>query len=167
MIVDFKQIRNGVRERFDFNYTVDLSDVVYFDEHIFKNEVIVVGNITNHLGIIKLYATAKTNLSCECARCLKQINPNYEVVIDNVLSTEKFSEDEDDTFIVLTDKLELNTIIIPAIILDVDRSYLCDLDCKGLCPKCGTDLNQTQCKCDTRIIDDRLAVLQKLLDEKL
>jgi len=43
---------------------------------------------------------------------------------------------------------------------------LCDEDCKGLCPKCGQDLNQGQCGCVTKEIDPRLAVLQKFLDSK-
>lgn len=166
MIIDFKQIRNAVTEKVEFDYSTKLPDYKHFGEEIFVNPVNITGEVTNHLGIIRLNATAQTTLSSVCARCLKDISPVHTVIIDNVLSTEKLTDDDDETFVILTDKLELDDIIIPAIILDVEMSYLCSADCKGLCPKCGTDLNENKCTCNTRIIDPRLAVLQKLLDEK-
>ena len=36
-------------------------------------------------------------------------------------------------------------------------------DCKGLCPKCGKDLNEGKCNCQTKEIDPRLEVLKKFL----
>ena len=41
-----------------------------------------------------------------------------------------------------------------------------DEDCKGLCPKCGKNLNQGDCGCVVKEVDPRLAVLQKFLDSK-
>lgn len=166
MVIDFKKIRNAVEEKVEFDYSIDLSDYEHLLEKIFPNPILIQGNVTNHLGIIKLFVNCKTMLSCSCGRCLKQVNPDYEVIIDNVLSTMPNENDADDTFVVLTDKLELDDIIIPAVILELEMSYLCDEDCKGLCPKCGTDLNQGKCTCDTRIIDPRLAVLQQFLDKE-
>ena len=61
--------------------------------------------------------------------------------------------------------IELDDIIIPALLLAVDFAYYCKPDCKGLCPKCGKNLNEGPCGCSTREIDSRLAVLQKLLDK--
>ncbi|MFI3227030.1 MAG: DUF177 domain-containing protein [Clostridia bacterium] len=166
MVIDFKKIRNAAEEKVDFDYNVDLSDVEHLLEKVFTEPVQIKGSITNHLGVIKLYAECHTTLSCSCGRCLQQIHPTHEVIIDNVLSTMPNEEDGDDTFVVLTDRLELDDIIIPAIILELEMSYLCDEDCKGLCPKCGTDLNAGKCSCDTRMIDPRLAALQQLLDKE-
>ncbi|MBR2724398.1 MAG: DUF177 domain-containing protein, partial [Ruminococcus sp.] len=42
--------------------------------------------------------------------------------------------------------------------------FLCKDDCKGLCFKCGADLNTSACSCDTRVIDPRLEALRQLLD---
>ena len=41
-----------------------------------------------------------------------------------------------------------------------------DEDCKGLCPKCGTNLNESTCNCSQeKEVDSRLSVLLTLLDE--
>lgn len=164
MIIDFKQIKNAIKEKVSFDYEVDLSNASVFNQEFFKNPVSVTGEITNHLGIIKLLCKCQTTLEAECGRCLKPISPAFEFTIDQVLSTTP-TDDFDDTFVILTDRLDLDEIVIPAIVLEVDMNYLCSEDCKGLCSKCGTDLNENKCQCDTRVIDPRLAVLQQLLDK--
>ena len=45
----------------------------------------------------------------------------------------------------------------------MDSRFLCREDCKGLCPKCGKDLNDGPCKCGEDQ-DPRLAVLAQLLE---
>ena len=52
-----------------------------------------------------------------------------------------------------------------AFILGMDTKTLCSEDCKGLCPRCGADLNLGPCSCKKET-DPRLAVLAKLLENK-
>lgn len=165
MNIDIKQVKNGVLEKLDFSFEEQITDFDYFGEQIFKNPVKIEGNITNKLGIIRLYATAETTLSCVCSRCLKPISPFHKVTIDNTLSLTPLEGDDDDTFVIKSDRLDLSEIIMPAVMLDVEMNYLCDEDCLGLCPKCGADRNTTECNCDTRTIDPRLEVLKKLLEK--
>ena len=42
-------------------------------------------------------------------------------------------------------------------------TYLCKEDCKGLCPHCGADRNETDCCCEKKQIDPRFAALHALL----
>ena len=63
-------------------------------------------------------------------------------------------------------KTRLDEILIPELLLDMEMTVLCREDCKGLCPKCGKNLNDGDCGCDRREIDPRLAVLQEFLDRK-
>ena len=41
---------------------------------------------------------------------------------------------------------------------------LCQAACQGLCPTCGSDLNEKQCCCPVDNVDPRLSVLKKLLE---
>jgi uncharacterized protein len=43
---------------------------------------------------------------------------------------------------------------------------LCSEDCKGLCQKCGADLNHGKCNCPEHEPDPRWAALKKLFDNK-
>jgi len=48
------------------------------------------------------------------------------------------------------EEVDLTPIIWDELILDVPFSPLCHRDCRGLCPKCGANLNEARCHCPTR-----------------
>ncbi len=59
--------------------------------------------------------------------------------------------------------IALNEVLREQLLLRIPLQPLCRQDCAGLCPSCGTNLNEDSCGCDTRQRDSRLAVLEKLL----
>ena len=50
-------------------------------------------------------------------------------------------------------------------VLNMDSKLLCSEDCKGLCSRCGANLNLGPCDCKPEP-DPRFAALQQLLDKK-
>jgi DUF177 domain-containing protein len=60
------------------------------------------------------------------------------------------------------DEVDLRDAIKEHVMLSVPRFAVCDDACRGLCPHCGTNLNQTQCDCSPVEVDDRWAALRKL-----
>jgi uncharacterized protein len=76
------------------------------------------------------------------------------------------TEDDGEDYIELADgKLELEETAIEQLMMEFPMKELCSPDCKGLCPKCGKDLNEGECGCVKKEIDPRLAILQKLLEK--
>ena len=57
----------------------------------------------------------------------------------------------------------LDPLVTEDIFLSLPTKILCSEDCKGLCPKCGVNLNLGKCSCKKEI-DPRLAALKELLD---
>ncbi len=49
-----------------------------------------------------------------------------------------------------------------ALVLHLPEGVLCAETCKGLCPICGKDRNETDCDCEEDRTDPRLAVLREL-----
>jgi uncharacterized protein len=47
-------------------------------------------------------------------------------------------------------------------LLALTERPLCRDECRGLCPRCGTNLNERDCGCTTEANDPRLAVLRNL-----
>ena len=60
------------------------------------------------------------------------------------------------------DFIDLAPIICEQIVLQVPMKILCTEDCKGLCPRCGNNLNTGSCNCHSDVVDDRLAVLKNI-----
>jgi uncharacterized protein len=88
-------------------------------------------------------------------------------LIDGCIDFDKALRDPEnpDYFLLEDDKLDIDELLETNFILDMDSRYLCKEDCKGLCSRCGADLNEGSCSC-TREKDPRLAVLEQLLDDK-
>jgi uncharacterized protein len=49
------------------------------------------------------------------------------------------------------------------VLLNIPIRMLCRPDCRGLCSRCGQDLNHDTCDCEEESIDSRLAILRDLL----
>lgn len=111
----------------------------------------------------------------QCSRCLKdftitiksQINFVYHPA-EEIIKEEhhELKDDELDTAFYKNDILDTDDLFREQLILDIPMKPLCSADCKGICPKCGADLNATTCNCITSEIDPRLAVLKQLIKRK-
>jgi uncharacterized protein len=74
-------------------------------------------------------------------------------------------EDELDMGFYRDDELDIQDLVAEQILLNVPMKPLCSESCRGICPKCGTDMNVNPCRCEQKKTDPRLAVLKKLLEE--
>jgi uncharacterized protein len=61
-----------------------------------------------------------------------------------------------------TDKIDLSEDVRDYALLALPMKKLCSENCKGLCPKCGKNLNDGPCECRDEKIDPRWEPLQKL-----
>ena len=64
------------------------------------------------------------------------------------------------------DGIDLAPLVRDTVLAALPIRNLCRPDCKGLCPKCGADLNQGDCGCDREAVDLRLEVLKNLLNDE-
>lgn len=140
-----------------------ISGVVFYD-------IKVKGIVKNMSGYVNLTAEIEAPNKTVCARCLKEIEGIHKTEINKTLAAAGTLEDEcsdnvvDSYIIVENNTLDLNLIVSEQILLDFPLRVLCDEKCRGLCPKCGINLNEAICECDHKEIDPRLEVLKKLLE---
>jgi uncharacterized protein len=58
--------------------------------------------------------------------------------------------------------IDLEPLVREQVLLALPMNAVCSEDCSGLCVKCGQNLNEKQCGCDTTFVDPRLAVLKNI-----
>ena len=76
-------------------------------------------------------------------------------------------EDNDEYVIVNNGFLDIDRELVDDLLLEFPAKLLCKEECKGLCLKCGKNLNFGECDCPKKKeIDPRLAILQKLLENE-
>ncbi len=124
----------------------------------------VAGRISNRAGIVSMELGATFPVDTVCARCCAPVHRELSVDITRTLITAYSNEDDvdDEEYLVVPDMmLDPEEVISEEIVLSLPSRFLCRDDCKGLCPICGADLNETTCSC-TPPPDPRLAPLQDI-----
>lgn len=149
-----------------FQCQVDLSDLEFYGRKPMVRPVLAQGSVVNHAGALVLNGTARSELDLVCDRCGKEFSREKVVALDMLLADELEQEDsEDEIFLLDGNELDLDELVTTAFVLAMDTKNLCSEDCKGLCAKCGADLNLGPCGCRPEV-DPRLAALAQLLDKE-
>ena len=150
-----------------FETTLDLRDLQFGGSCPVQEPVSAKGAVRNTAGVLLLDAELTTVLHGVCDRCAAEFEREVSYPVHCVLTTELENEDEADewTFLLQDDTADLDEILTTAFVLNMDSKLLCKPDCKGLCFRCGKNLNEGDCDCRPET-DPRLAVLGQLLKDK-
>ena len=165
MRLDLRDIIHVPDAKKAFQFQLDLSQEDFFGSRPIFHPVQVEGSVTNHAGALVLEGTARSVLELACDRCGKSFSREKTVVLDNLAAQELEDEEHDDILLLDGTDLDLDEAVTTAFVLAMDTKNLCSDDCKGLCAKCGADLNLGPCGCRPDV-DPRLAALAQLLDKE-
>ena len=133
-----------------------------------KEPVILV--VTNQ-GERVLTVAGKAVLSLEmpCARCLDPVIVPFELEIDQELDMNQTKEDRiealDEQFYINGYNLDVDQLVGNELTLNLPMRVLCSDNCKGICNRCGTNLNRGTCDCDNRSLDPRMSVIQDIFKQ--
>lgn len=165
MQLDLREIINIPGGKVEFDYSPDLSGLETGSVIEIKPDARAVGSIRNIAGVLTFEAELTVTTVCECARCLKISDRPVSLHISATISEGDEDSDDPDMFYLEGNLADVDEIIVNAFVLNTEQRFICSEDCKGLCPKCGADLNFEPCKC-RKEIDPRFAVLGQLLENE-
>ena len=103
-----------------------------------------------------------------CVRCLEEFERPTRIAVE-----EAFSEDiapNDALFAemapLVNREIDLDDLVAQLLEVDEPMAAVCDERCKGICPVCGSNRNVSGCECKEQVVDERLAGLARLLQER-
>ena len=101
-----------------------------------------------------------------CGRCLEEVPVEFELdfekKIDMNLTEEERREALDECAYIHGYDLDVDELVYSEILVNWPLRVLCKEDCKGICSRCGANLNQGSCDCDTADLDPRMAVISDI-----
>jgi uncharacterized protein len=114
--------------------------------------------IQPHPDHLRIQGTLQALLRLSCHRCLESYSRLLDLSVDVFLVKEKqaagSSEEEveleaDDLEYEFFDGevVEIDLLVAEQIFLALPFKALCSEDCKGICPRCGANLNREACRC--------------------
>ncbi|MGI6658111.1 MAG: YceD family protein [Dethiobacteraceae bacterium] len=101
---------------------------------------------------VEVEGSLRTRVILTCSRCLKR----FLFSVNEEFADEMPMENEAE--------IDLSLLAREILITMLPYKPLCQAACQGLCPTCGSDLNEKQCCCPVDNVDPRLSVLKKLLE---
>lgn len=101
---------------------------------------------------IDFQCVGSATLVIPCDKCLEPVD--YEINIDcfkdldmNKSSDEKIADLDEEAYLEGT-KFNTEVFVYNEILVSLPMRILCKEDCKGICNRCGANLNMGSCKCD-------------------
>lgn len=160
MIINISSLSDGDILELHHEYDAEKENLNFRDE-TFSGSLRLDGEAIVELLALHVKGILSGKCVCTCSRCLN----DFEKEID--LSIELFFEIRNRTKIDITDDIR------EAVIFDHPEKLLCSEECKGICQRCGQDLNIDQCTCDNESADEvepegdnNFADLKKILKQK-
>ncbi|HEX8290532.1 MAG TPA: DUF177 domain-containing protein [Pyrinomonadaceae bacterium] len=136
------------------------------------SDAAVEGRATRKGEQVRLRGTIRTEVELLCDRCAAPRNAPLSVEFDTsfipqeveAVKAENVELQAEDLILSAYegDAVDVDELVREQILLALPSRHLCREDCKGLCQKCGADLNRNQCSCEQGEVDPRWAALADL-----
>ena len=120
---------------------------------------------------IRLKGSFQGVFEVPCARCVEpveqRLSGEFDLLfrpsgVDATGSEHAISTPETEIGYYDNGGLALEDVLREQVLLSLPAKTLCRLDCKGLCPRCGQNRNETACSCDQGPSDPRWEALAGL-----
>ena len=143
------------------SFTADLGSFPLSEE---KPLELTLTNLGDDKLLIEGRAEFRTVIPCD--RCLADVEVRIPLSISREVDMKQTAEgrieDLDETDFIIGYNLDTEKLVYGELLVNWPMKTLCREDCKGICRKCGKDLNEGPCGCDTVELDPRMAVIAEI-----
>lgn len=101
------------------------------------------------------------DLEIPCDRCLSPVKVTVMLTPD----VDVDFEDKETSEFAEGFSVDIDKFLYPEIIMNLPMKTLCREDCRGICKKCGINLNNGSCNCDTFVPDPRMSVISDIFKQ--
>ncbi len=147
MVLDVTDAIKQQEKVFTFSLSENYGSLEYGgDTFVFDNPVKAEGQYSCKADICFVGGTISAAVESSCARCLEPVKMTIQAGFEEEFAR-RADPDFPDRHVFSGDRIVLDEIVLANIVLDMPIRVLCSEDCRGLCPKCGQNLNTGSCSC--------------------
>jgi uncharacterized protein len=158
-----------------FDETIGAGQIDFAGEDLVQTSplhAVGLGEVMAHSdGELRIQGRYTVEMAAQCDRCLAGARFRLDASFDlfykpaSVIARDEEVEiDEGEAEIGFYEGsgIELEDILREQVLLALPLQRVCSDDCKGICPACGKNRNETMCDCKTKTADDRWGALRNL-----
>lgn len=153
MKIILRELKEGVPVQVTQNYDPQKLDMEFVDLHYLK-PLQMTGVIEKGHDTVLFRGILESEVEHLCGRCLKKVTAGLRESFELYYET--------------ADREEIETVddLREVVLLDHPITFVCSESCKGLCPHCGNDRNEKDCRCESVVKNNVFADLKKILQNK-
>ena len=164
-----------VTDRIDPRQLPDLVALQENDACVFKGPLTVRMRVSPAAGMFQVEGHIRGTTSLTCSRCLALAETPLSATFrlsftrtipgndtDSPSETHELQAEELGVVLYKGDHIDFRDVLQEQVIMAIPMQPLCRADCRGLCARCGTNLNDKTCDCTGNDADPRLAILKTL-----
>jgi uncharacterized protein len=173
----FIEVQDLKKEPLYFRHVFPIGEIKFFHEDAALNQPVAADFVLTHKDRdLRVDGTIETNIRFKCSRCAKEFSRSFAASFDlTYLPQPKWTNQNAEIELKYEDMdvayydgvaLDVNLLVLEQIELAMPMKFVCREDCKGLCYKCGADLNEGMCSCKSEETNSRLSVLLEFRQKK-
>lgn len=161
MVIDIGKLEKGSHMNVEFCEKIQLPKAYLSKANPLIKAQLDISNV-NGRYIVK--GIVNTVLSLTCDKCLEAFEKNISYDINEVY--ERNEKTDEEIYLFEGSKVDLSDMLISNTVLNIPMKAVCKEDCKGLCYKCGQNLNVSECGCDRAYVNPYFEDINILFDDK-
>lgn len=168
MLIDLRNLLSGTKN--EVTVLAELEMNVFQTSHakyqIIEKEPVALTLTKTGKDKLHISGSGYVALEIPCDRCLEPVKTDIRFEIDKQVDMQETGkiEDEEEKDYIDGYNLDVDKLVFGEILLLIPGKTLCKEDCKGLCFKCGANLNEGECGCDRESLDPRMSVFKDILN---
>lgn len=171
MLIDLSEIlsREGKTQVVEAPVSMDSFQSKLGKFQIIKKEPLILTITNTGNKVLKLEASGHVTIAIPCDKCLKDVPTDFNIALEQEIDMKASKEDRikdlDEINYVTGCSLDAEQLVHNEILIHWPFRVLCKEDCRGICAKCGKDLNEGSCDCDQTSPDPRMAVISDIFSK--
>ena len=145
MLLELREILDAPGAKLPFERELDTARLGFDAVEEYLGPVEARGEIVNTAGVLTARGEIRARMLCVCDRCGAEFELERTVPVDAPVVPETEGGEDGEAFRLEGDSLDIDDLLETVFILDMPTKFLCREDCRGLCPKCGKNLNEGSC----------------------
>lgn len=171
----FLSVKEMELRKIRFDETFEAGQLDFSGEDLEQDSLLKAAGVAELLahtgGEIRIQGRYNVVMSAECDRCLQKarfpLERNFDLFYRPMAVIARDQEveiDEGEAEIGFYEHggLELEDILREQVLLALPMQRVCSEACRGICPVCGKNRNETRCDCKIESADDRWGALREL-----
>ncbi len=143
MIVNISKMKENdtIEVEFEKQYDIPKEYCIDFVKVLFK------GTLSYSENLYTLKGNTECYLEAVCSSCLEAVEKKFGF---EVVETFARIEYDEETKLLEANEIDTDEQVYQNLIMNMPLKIVCKDDCKGLCTKCGVNLNNSACDCESK-----------------